>query len=286
MSDRWNGTSVERAYSYLHAAKVLLIDLLPDWEIEAMIPEVAAQTSAHFPPSDIRRVRLDVLCTDKASIRQKRAGLKRALQLNYEVTDEQHRRVRQFRNVLCLVAIMIAVFMGALVTIVALNPAGMPLCFSPETGSKGLGGETQTKTVCPSGETTSPSHSDVLIVAGLGLIGGALAAAFAVRHIRVSATPYDIPLGLALLKLPTGALTAVAGILLLGGGFVPGLSELDSQRQILAYALVFGYAQQLATQLIDKRARGLVDELSTKYVSPGEPMQAIPLNAWTAEVGG
>lgn len=49
-------------------------------------------------------------------------------------------------------------------------------------------------------------------------------------------------------KVPAGALTAVAGILLLGGEFVPGLSELDSQRQILAYALVLGYAQQPATR--------------------------------------
>jgi hypothetical protein len=39
-----------------------------------------------------------------------------------------------------------------------------------------------------------------------------------------SAAPYDVPLALALLKVPTGALTAIAGILLLGGGFVPGLS--------------------------------------------------------------
>jgi hypothetical protein len=74
---------------------------------------------------------------------------------------------------------------------------------------------------------------------------------------------------LALLKVPSGALTAVAGILLLGGGFVPGLSDLDSQRQILAYALVFGYAQQLATQFIDKRAVNLLDQVpSTHSTAP------------------
>jgi hypothetical protein len=40
---------------------------------------------------------------------------------------------------------------------------------------------------------------------------------------------------------------------------VPGLSGLETQRQILAYALVLGYAQQVATRLIDERAQRIVD---------------------------
>ena len=90
-----------------------------------------------------------------------------------------------------------------------------------------------------------------------------------------SAAPYDVPLALALLKVPTGALTAVAGILLLGGGFVPGLSELDTQRQILAYALVFGYAQQLATRYLDDRATTLLAEVPSKH-TPADADQVSP----------
>jgi len=104
----------------------------------------------------------------------------------------------------------------------------------------------------------------VAIVAGLGLLGGAVAAAFAIRKVRGTSTPYDVPLALAILKVPTGALTAVVGIVLLGGAFVPGLSELDSQRQILAYALIFGYAQQLATRLIDNRAQDILGGVNSK----------------------
>ena len=99
-----------------------------------------------------------------------------------------------------------------------------------------------------------PVSADVWIVASLGLLGGALASAVSIRKMTAGSRAYHVPVALALLKVPSGALTAVAGILLLGGGFVPGLSDLDSQRQILAYALVFGYAQQLATQFIDQRA--------------------------------
>jgi hypothetical protein len=105
----------------------------------------------------------------------------------------------------------------------------------------------------------------VWIVAGLGLLGGGLASVVSVRKMGRTAAPYDVPLALALLKVPTGALTAVAGILLLGGGFVPGFSELDTQRQILAYALIFGYAQQLATRYLDNRATTLLAEVPSKH---------------------
>jgi hypothetical protein len=53
---------------------------------------------------------------------------------------------------------------------------------------------------------------------------------------RVAATPYSLPTALAFLKVPTGALTAVLGIVLLRGQFIPGLSALDTSGQILAWA--------------------------------------------------
>ena len=57
------------------------------------------------------------------------------------------------------------------------------------------------------------------------------------------------------MKIPLGALTAVLGLVLMSGGFVPGLSALDTSAQILAWALVFGFSQQLLTRLVDQRGR-------------------------------
>ena len=91
----------------------------------------------------------------------------------------------------------------------------------------------------------------------MGLLGGSLAAAISIRKARGTSTPYDIPVVLATLKVPTGALTAVVGLIAIRGNFVPGLSALDSQEQILAYALVLGYAQQLATGFLDRKAQTL-----------------------------
>jgi hypothetical protein len=88
-----------------------------------------------------------------------------------------------------------------------------------------------------------------------------------------------VPLALALLKVPTGALTAVTGILLLGGGFVPGFSELDTQRQILAYALIFGYAQQLATRYLDNRATSLLAEVPSKHTPLTQTRSLPPTDA-------
>ena len=73
-----------------------------------------------------------------------------------------------------------------------------------------------------------------LLVALLGLMGGGLSGALAIRHLQGSSTPYDVPVALSLLKLPSGALLALVGLLFVRGGFVPGLSQLDSQPQILA----------------------------------------------------
>ena len=39
------------------------------------------------------------------------------------------------------------------------------------------------------------------------------------------------------------------------GQFIPGLSALDSPAQILAWALVFGFAQQLFTRLVDQQGQ-------------------------------
>ena len=73
-----------------------------------------------------------------------------------------------------------------------------------------------------------------------------------------------MPVALSLLKLPSGALTAIVGILLVRGEFIPGLSQLDNQPQILAYAFVFGVAQQIATRYVDERAQQLLTTVPSK----------------------
>jgi hypothetical protein len=189
--------------------------------------------------------------------------VKGALTYSYDVSDQAYVRVRDFRNVLLVSAVLITVLMTGFVILVGLNPSTVPFCFTPGQTTASTDTATNAATVCPSGKS-APSSMDVRLIAGLGLLGGALSAAFSIRNIRGTSLPYGIPIALSLLKVPSGALTAVAAILLLGGDFIPGLSELDSQRQILAYALVFGYAQQIATRLLDQRAQGVLESVPSK----------------------
>ncbi|HEY7272867.1 MAG TPA: hypothetical protein VH502_09045 [Actinoplanes sp.] len=277
--DRWRGTSVVVAYQSLHAAEVFLVDLLPDEQIQVLVPSVVARATAALMPGDPRRAAIEQLPQQVAELRPGyRTAVQQAMRIGYDASDRTHVRVRNFRNMLFASAALLMVLLGALVLLVARSPEAMPLCFTPgNTSVTTTTSAAQAQTVCPSGDGKHPSGGDVVIVAGLGLLGGALAAAFSIRNVRGTSTPYDVPIALALLKPPLGALTAISSILLLGGNFVPGLSELDSQRQILAYALVFGYAQQLISRLIDNQADSIMKSLPGK--DGGDSRQVTPVTA-------
>jgi hypothetical protein len=254
---------------------VFLVELVPEEDLDALVPGVLARVQACLPATDPQRIELEKLPT--ADPKTKRAKLVRALERGFAASDEAHANIRRFRNVVLCSAVLIALVTLLLVHLVGQHPTAVPLCFQPDITAAQAASlpvnqqPGSSRTVCPSGEQIvggtpqSPSELDIWIVAGLGLLGGGLSSVVSVRKMAHTAAPYDVPLALALLKLPTGALTAVAGIILLGGGFVPGLSELDTQRQILAYSLIFGYAQQLATRYLDDRATTLLAAVPSKH---------------------
>jgi hypothetical protein len=183
-------------------------------------------------------------------------------------------QAQSFRNTLVATAVIL-VLLAATATVLSIaSPATVPLCFVPESGDR-------VTVVCPTAQEsvatagaqitgTTPSEAadrtmrrtagrwDLLTVEALGLASAAISAAVALRKVRGSST-LAIPIALAVLKLPLGAFTAVLGILLMRGGFVPGLSALDSSAQILAWAVIFGYAQQTFTRLIDQQASVVLD---------------------------
>jgi hypothetical protein len=142
----------------------------------------------------------------------------------------------------------------------------VPLCFTPDT-ERGFQIVCPTASSAPTGNTPPGTDQvadfaqaqDYIIVEIIGAVSAAIASAAALKHIRGTSLPYDVPVVLAALKLPTGALTAVFGLLLMRGSFVPGLSALDSTAQIIAWAVVFGYSQQLLTKFVDSQGQALLD---------------------------
>jgi hypothetical protein len=283
LSDRWRGASVELAYRSLHSAKISMVDVLPDPDVAALVPEVSARLATTLERNDPRRAGAEsaMQSPDRKLVR---AAVRQATEMSYDASDEKYVRLRNFRNIIFATAAGIFLFTGILVWAVASAPDAIPLCFEPNVtgtaaGSGGNAGApaSQATSVCPSGDLQQPTAGDVVIIAGLGALGGGFGALLSIRNLRGSSTPYGVPMALAVLKVPSGALTALIGMLLLAGGFVPGLSNLDSQRQILAYAVLFGYAQQLITRLADNQAQTILNRLPSKDPEAEQPAVVAPV---------
>jgi CBS domain containing-hemolysin-like protein len=121
-------------------------------------------------------------------------------------------------------------------------PELVPLCSDPGPDGR----------VCPTGGSTS--RGDALLVQFAGILGAAVATIFSIRKLRGSHDPYSLSVALALLKLPLGALTALLGLVLIHADLVPGLTVVGSATQILAWAIVFGYCQEIFTIFLDRHA--------------------------------
>jgi hypothetical protein len=255
----WTGTLVEAAFQNLHAARAQMIDVYNDAEIAAEIPSALARVQQTLHRDDPRRQIADALGSQ--DIARQRAFLRRAIEDAYDALDRQHERLRSFRNIILMLALCVAVLVALTVAAVWARPTIMPLCFP----SNGIAGSGDKLLNCPTGtDVAAVSSMDIVVVALLGLLGGSLAATMSIRNLRGTSSPYDVPISLALLKVPLGAFTAILGLVAIRGDFVPGLSALDSQQQILAYALVLGYAQQVFTYSLDRRAQTLLNGLPAK----------------------
>jgi len=273
----WTGALVEASFQNLHAARAQMIDVYDDAEVAAEIPAAVARSHQTLHRDDPRRLVTDVLTT--ADPARQRAFLRRAVEDAYDALDRQYERVRSFRNIILLLALFIAVLVAVTVGVVSARPSIMPLCFDAD----GEGATGDRLLNCPTGSGLGTAGGgDILVVALLGLLGGALAAAVSIRNLRGTSTPYDVPVALAFLKVPLGAFTAILGLVAIQGKFVPGLSALDSQQQILAYALVLGFGQQVFTYTLDRRAQSLLNGLPSKDASApptGTPGPVPPLVA-------
>ena len=291
------GSAFERALGHIDAAEVHLLRLAPEVVVPAL-PSIQAHVNRYLAKDDPRRQAVDRIARihtervlrgqESQSGREQRDAqtTERSTPLLPEELDmlvsAQHaansqrrrdlNRLRNFRNLLALGGLVLLLFGIVLGVIGSISPTAIPLCFFPEDGGV-------VKIACPGGEMVLGQAStedlsdhdaaiaktvhggDVWLVMLLGLLGAALTAAAALRSLGSNSTPFQVPATLVAFKLPTGAVTAVIGLLLMTADFVPGLSALDTPVQILGWAVVFGIAQQLVTQIADSQAAGLLQNV-------------------------
>jgi hypothetical protein len=285
---------LERASSNLDAAEALLLNFAPPKHVLALMPSQLNHVQRHLAATDPRRRYFERVADhlDVASdavggssnghltdvdeqvtyLREHQGQIASIVRGASSAALREQLRVRSFRNVVVGTIVVMSFLAIAVAVFGFVSPSSVPLCFQPER-------EGQTMVVCPTEQSplvpvtneggtstdvddvvnNTVAPHDVLVVEIIGLAAAAVAAAAAIRGIRGSSERYGLPVALTVLKLPTGAITAFLGLLLMRGQFVPGLSALDTSAQILAWALVFGYAQQLFTRFVDQQAHAVLD---------------------------
>jgi hypothetical protein len=288
----------ERAMSNLDAAEAQLLNIAPPGYVLGQMPSLLRHVRCHLVPGDPRREEFEHIArrlgvndsqpTETADqppyderkriVDHERGQIVTAMRAASSASLREQVRVRSFRSVLLVTtAVMTLLAIGVAITGWR-YPYLIPLCFAPEEAGQAI-------VVCPTQQSapfsttqseTTPAETrvdiddailatarpwDLLVVELVGLTAAALAAAAAIRGIKGSSERYGLSVALAGLKLPTGAITALAGLLLMRGQFVPGLSALDTSAQILAWALVFGYAQQVFTRLVDRQGQNVLDNV-------------------------
>lgn len=272
----YSGSSVERVLANLDAAEADLLRLAPPDYVRGQLPYLLAHVQQHLVRTDPRRALLErrglldkVVETSGAELSEViRGNLVAAVRGASLEGRREYMRVHSFRNVLLVTAFLLTLAAVGVALLGIFSPKTVPLCFAPAQA-------TAPKIVCPTGETPlgngnrdvddviagTVSRWDIPLIEVVGLIAAAVASAAALRQVRGTSTPYSLPVSLAVLKLPTGALTAFLGLLLMRGQFIPGLSALDTSAQIVAWGVIFGYAQQLFTRLIDQQAHRVLDDV-------------------------
>jgi hypothetical protein len=272
LRDAWSGAAVERTLSQLDAARTGLLSLAPLSYVRGQLPSLQAFARGHLPRDDVRRQRVEQIAENAANgafTADDREELVGAIGGTATEARNEVTRVRSFRNILLAMALLLTLTASAMAVLGSLKPALVDLCFNPEsaivcpTGQMSIG-DTPTPEQLSAAIGTTASPWDIFVVELVGLIGAAFASAAALPQIKGTSTPYSLPVAAALLKLPTGALSAFIGLLLVRGGFVPGLSALDTSGQILAWALFFGIAQHLVTRLVDRQAQSVLEEVGGK----------------------
>jgi hypothetical protein len=274
------GASVQAAQEYIDAAYVNLLRLAGGSHLRSLLPNLLMEASRHLAPTDRRLQALEDVAkkphkTDEELSYADRNIVVASIQGAQLEAHREQMRVRSFRNVLLGVSTVIAIVAIIVAITGILSPTTFPLCFEPTFG-------TTIEVACPLRQSGNlgPNESinrvtastvtnwDVPVVEFLGMLGATVAAAAGLQRLRGSADPFSLGVAVALLKLPTGAVTAFLGLLLIRAGTIPGLSALDSSAQIIGWAIVLGYSQQLFTRFVDQQAQTVLQQADSFAAPP------------------
>jgi len=277
------GTRLEGAWCHIHNAKVVLIQLLDPDQLRAHCPQILALADKYLrrghPPADEPTLtalkawygHFESDADGPAVTTVQRHALANVLREAYERVANEYYRLRRFQAAVVVTTLLVLMLVATLITVGARAPQIVPMCF-PDPTSPAVQASGEVSSACPTGPNGVPAAGDVGTVALFGLLGAALVG---VRLVVRRAAPSAVPMATtrwfqALLKAATGMLTAILGLLFLRAGIVPGFTQVDTQSQILVYAVVFGASQELITRFVDQRSNDLLAAVTSTEAAPGD----------------
>ncbi|MGW3121853.1 hypothetical protein ACWDBW_32725 [Streptomyces sp. NPDC001107] len=238
----WSGYAYEGTLACLHAADVAILAMSRPSRARQRLDTILV-TARPLPRNDPRLTRIKTLKSQKdpgdTCLPWALAAL---LQAAYALQEERAVRSRNFRNRLIRAGLVLCLLLAAALCAPLWVDGAVPVC---EAGRN-----------CP--DSLAPGVREVGVVMLLGVLGAALHVAARLQQMGGSWNPYGLPLFQELIKLPTGALTAVTGLVLVDTAALPVIQAPDSWRGVMAYAVVFGVAQLALTRTIDQRAEKLL----------------------------
>ncbi|MFA1546429.1 hypothetical protein [Actinomadura chokoriensis] len=289
---------VTTAQMHVNSARTMWLKALPVEDLAPHLPDLFAVIKQHLPAGDTRRIAAEDVARNMEQARQANKDLKpsshelravlEAVDAAREASLREKMRAVSFVRIVQWVTVLLFCLAIGIAVVGFIWQSAVPLCFTPTNGS-----QAGSVIVCPSRSRAVPSGAqagplvgrvatpaDYAIVEIAGLTAASIAAATALRKVRGTSNGFGIPVALALLKLPTGALVAVLGLLLLRGQFLPGLSALDTSAQIIAWAIIFGYAQELFTKFVDRQGQAVLE--GVRGTADPEPEREIAAPAASA----
>lgn len=236
------GAAVEAAWLRIHAVDATVIRLAAPSVVRARLPEIISTGKellgeSHESVTTAREIMGRAKWTE-----HDREALARSVKAVYAASDSESVRLRSFRNIL----------LGATAVLALLAVCfGVVAAHRPDTFGLVTSG-------------TSLSGADIAIAELLGLVSASLVGALAIRKMKGTSTAYAVPMASLLLKLPTGALTAVAGLLMVKAGIAGTGMSLTTSAHVVGYSLLFGASQQGITGMVDRQAQSLLNNISSK----------------------
>ncbi|MGV0812767.1 hypothetical protein ABQF34_12475 [Mycolicibacterium boenickei] len=238
----FNGAAVEATWIRIHAVEVAVIRLATPELVRARLPEIASTGKELLGDSHESVVAIRGIMERAKWTEQDREALAHSTKAIHAASDSESIRLRSFRNILLGAAAALAL---------------LAVCF-------GVVGAVQSQAFGIAATGTKVSAADIAIVELLGLVSASLVGAVAIRRMKGTSTAYAVPMASLLLKLPTGALTAVAGLLMVKAGIAGEAVSLSTNTHVVAYSLLFGASQQGITGLVDRQAQSLLNNVSSK----------------------